>query len=215
MSSLLGPFEPASRRVSYVAGSQQSMASQNSFDDSRFDSGYSTQPNGEPPRKRKRTDSQDGMGPPNLPLDISMRSTTPTEPNESFMYDLPASQDFTQSSNHSSDTALPPLPAPSTDEQTEKMNLILDLFTDAGRTDYSNHPAILQLTGEDFNMPLDASANSVLHWAACSSRAIDCPYRDLIGQACIPSRPSRPEPRKHTIAQIPSRRRWDLQPYRG
>lgn len=155
-----------SQQDGYAAGSQQSMASQNSYDDSRFDSGYSTQPNGEPPRKRKRTESQDNMAPPNLPVDISMRSATPTEPNESFMYDMPASQDYTQSGSFSSDTALPPLPAPTTDEQTEKMNLILQLFSEGDRTDYSNHPAILQLSGEEFNMPLDASANSVLHWAA-------------------------------------------------
>jgi len=155
-----------SHQDGHAAGSQQSMASQTSFDDRHLDSGYSTQPNGEPPRKRKRTESHDNMGPPNIPVDVSMRSATPTEANESFLYDMPASQDYTQSGGFSSDTALPPLPPPSTDEQTEKMNLILQLFSEGDRTDYSNHPAILQLSGEEFNMPLDASANSVLHWAA-------------------------------------------------
>jgi ankyrin repeat protein len=140
------------------------MASQNSFDTERFDSGYGTQPNGsnEPPRKRKRMNSNEGMGPPSLPLDTSMRSATPTEPSESFLYEN-MSQEF---ANAGSDTALPPLPPPNTDEQSEKLNLILDLFAESGRTDYSTHPAILQLSGEDFNMPLDHSSNSALHWAA-------------------------------------------------
>jgi regulatory protein SWI6 len=155
-----------SQQDSFAGGSQPSMVSQNSFDtESRFDSGYGTQPNGshEPPRKRKRLNSNEGMGPPSLPQDNSMRSATPTEPNESFMYETTLSQEF---ANAGSDTALPPLPPPNTDEQTEKLNLILDLFAESGRTDYSTHPAILQLSGEDFNMPLDHSSNSALHWAA-------------------------------------------------
>lgn len=160
------PSRHMSHQESFPGGSQQSMASQNSFDtESRFDSGYSTQPNGlqEPPRKRKRLNSNEGMGPPSIPLDASMRSATPTEPNESFLYETTLSQEF---ANAGSDTAMPPLPPPDTDEQTEKLNLILDLFAGDGRTDYSTHPAILQLSGEDFNMPLDVSSNSALHWAA-------------------------------------------------
>jgi regulatory protein SWI6 len=159
------PSRHMSHQESFPGGSQQSMASQNSFDtESRFDSGYSTQPNGlrEPPRKRKRLNSNEGMGPPSIPLDASIRSATPTEPNESFLYDT-LSQEF---ANAGSDTAMPPLPPPDSDEQTEKLNLILDLFAGDGRTDYSTHPAILQLSGEDFNMPLDVSSNSALHWAA-------------------------------------------------
>lgn len=155
----------ASYQEGFPGGSQQSMPSQSSFDgDTKPDSGYGTQLNGvhEPPRKRKRLDSQDGMGPPALPFDSSMRSATPTEPNESFMYDALA-QEF---ANAGSDTAMPPLPPPNTDEETDKLNLILDLFAEAGRTDYSTHPAISQLSGEDFNMPLDNSSNSALHWAA-------------------------------------------------
>jgi regulatory protein SWI6 len=154
-----------SQQEAYPGGSQQSMASQNSFDtESRFDSGYGTQPNGshEPPRKRKRMDSNEAMGPPSLPQNDSMRSATPTEPSDSFLYET-LSQEF---ANAGSDTALPPLPPPNTDEQTEKLNLILDLFAESSRTDYSTHPAILQLSGEDFNMPLDHSSNSALHWAA-------------------------------------------------
>ncbi|TKA68182.1 hypothetical protein B0A55_07346 [Friedmanniomyces simplex] len=144
-------------------GSQQSMASQASFNGD--DSGYSTQPNGgEPPRKRMRRDSQDGMAPPLIPLDVSMRSATPTEPNESFMYD--GAIDPRERSGSVEPIALPPLPAPSTDEQMEKHGLIMDLFADAGRTDYSTHDALTKLSAEDLNLPLDNSANTALHWAA-------------------------------------------------
>jgi regulatory protein SWI6 len=159
------PSRHLSQQDAYPGGSQQSMASQNSFDtEHRFDSGYGTQPNGsnEPPRKRKRMNSNEAMGPPSLPHNDSLRSATPTEPSDSFLYET-LSQEF---ANAGSDTALPPLPPPNTDEQTEKLNLILDLFAESSRTDYSTHPAILQLSGEDFNMPLDHSSNSALHWAA-------------------------------------------------
>jgi regulatory protein SWI6 len=159
------PSRHLSQQDAYPGGSQHSMASQNSFDtEHRFDSGYGTQPNGsnEPPRKRKRMNSNEAMGPPSLPHNDSLRSATPTEPSDSFLYET-LSQEF---ANAGSDTALPPLPPPNTDEQTEKLNLILDLFAESSRTDYSTHPAILQLSGEDFNMPLDHSSNSALHWAA-------------------------------------------------
>lgn len=144
-------------------GSQQSMASQGSY--LGEDSGYNTQPNGEPPRKRVRRESQDGMAPPNLPLDASMRSATPTEPNESFAYDGAAAHDVARNAN-GEPIASAPLPTPSSNEETEKMNLILDLFADQGKIDYTRHAALKQLSGEDFNIPLDASANNALHWAA-------------------------------------------------
>ena len=84
-----------SQQDAFPGGSQQSMVSESSFNaDGKYDSGYGTQPNGEPPRKRMRPDSQDGTGQPGLPLDASMRSATPTEPNESFMYDGTMPQDL-------------------------------------------------------------------------------------------------------------------------
>ncbi|KXT16932.1 hypothetical protein AC579_4733 [Pseudocercospora musae] len=143
------------------SGSQQSRISES---DLKPDSGYNTQTNGEPPRKRMRSDSRSGMEPPSIPLDASMRSATPTEPNESFLYDNAIMQDSVNA--HGDPIALPPLPSPTTEDQQEKMNLILDLFADQGRTDYANHRALTDLSNEDLNMPLDASANNALHWAA-------------------------------------------------
>lgn len=155
-----------SQSDAFPGGSQQSIMSDASFSaDGKYDSAFVTQPNGtEPPRKRMRRESQDGMAPPALPLDVSMRSATPTEPNESFLYDGALSQEL---ANVNGDpVALPPLPTPLTDEQQEKINMILELFADAGRTDYASHDALMKLSGEDLNMPLDASANNALHWAA-------------------------------------------------
>lgn len=152
-----------SQQDAFPGGSQQSMISESSFNaDGKYDSGYGTQPNGEPPRKRMRPDSRDGSGMPGLPFDASMRSATPTEPNESFMYEL--SQDM--ANENGEPIAMAPLPSPTTEDQHDKMGLVLDLFAEAGRTDYSSHPALTQLSGEDLNIPLDASANNALHWAA-------------------------------------------------
>lgn len=155
----------------FPGGSQQSFMSEGSLG-GREDSGYGTQPNGEPPRKRLRPDSQDGnnMAPPglpsSLPLDASMRSATPTEPNESFVYDGTISQELINGNGEP--IAQAPLPTPTTDDQQDKVSLLLDLFAEPGssRTDYSTHPALTQLSGEDLNIPLDASANNALHWAA-------------------------------------------------
>lgn len=154
-----------SQQDAFPGGSQQSMVSESNYSvDGKHDSGYGTQPNGEPPRKRMRPESQDGILPHRLPMDASMRSITPTEPNESFYYDPATSHEF---SNGGGDPiASAPLPTPTTEEQQDKMGLVLDLFAEAGRTDYSSHPALTQLSGEDLNIPLDASANNALHWAA-------------------------------------------------
>ena len=159
-----GGFRPSSQQDALADSSQQSIGTLESFAPDR-DSGYNTQPNGEPPRKRIRPDSPDGsMAPPVLPMDTSMQSLTPTEPNESFLYDGMMSQEYTN--GNGDPIALQPLPNPTSEEQQEKMNLILDLFAEAGRTDYTHHPALQQLSGDDLNLPLDASANNALHWAA-------------------------------------------------
>lgn len=164
-----GNMRRPSQQDAFPGGSQQSIASDASFNaDQKYDSAFSTQPNGggEPPRKRMRADSQDGMAPPALPLDASMRSMTPTEPNESFLYDGIVDHPSTSSEP----IAMAPLPSPTTEHQQGKMNLILELFAGDARTDYASYDAFSRLSGEDFNMPLDASANNALHWAATLAR---------------------------------------------
>lgn len=160
-----GSIRRPSQQDGAPVGSQQSAVSDGSLND-KYDSGYGTQANGEPPRKRLRPGSQDGTGQSSLGAGAgaSMRSASPTEPNESFVYDNAMSYEYTNTNGDAAAAA--PLPTPSTDEQHDKMNLILDLFAEAGRTDYGTHPALSQLSGEDLNIPLDASANNALHWAA-------------------------------------------------
>ncbi|GAB7349072.1 hypothetical protein MBLNU459_g8031t1 [Dothideomycetes sp. NU459] len=163
---------PQKRTSMQPSASQQSMASENSFaGDAAMDSGYGTQnggaqwrgqaPGQEPLRKRMRP-SED------LPVDASLMSIDPTEPSESFIYG--AQQYADQIPDGDEPVTLPPLPAPSTPQQEEKKALLLDLFADPTRVDFSSHPALIRLSSEDLNIPLDTSANTALHWAATLSR---------------------------------------------
>jgi ankyrin repeat protein len=63
-----------------------------------------------------------------------------------------------------------PLPPASTPDRFQKMKLIMTLFLDKRTKDFSNHPALLQLSGEDLEIPLDEYRNSALHWAAMLAR---------------------------------------------
>jgi ankyrin repeat protein len=170
---------------SFRGGSQQSMpglSSERSFG-AASDSAYATQSgypmdaalveSQEPPRKRMRPSSPTGsfsqpQSQPNGGLDVSMREGTPTEPSESFIYQ--------QAANHVAlvdgevPAALPPLPHPGERTSEEKQSLILDLFSDLTRTDFTSHPAVVQLSGADLDLPLDQSANTALHWAATLAR---------------------------------------------
>jgi len=66
--------------------------------------------------------------------------------------------------------SLPPLISPADKASEEKRLALLDLFADSQRTDFSQHPAILHLAGQDLDTPLDVSANTALHWAATLAR---------------------------------------------
>ncbi|KAK5126220.1 transcriptional regulator swi6 [Cryomyces antarcticus] len=187
------------RRTSQQTGSQEhhldrqqsmhSLASENSFGaNGHSDSTYGTQnaqiragvadmgqsSMQEPPRKKMRPSSQNSFAQP-MPtsgFDASMRSTTPTEPNDSFLYQQAsaAHHHLTSSSGESGLLALPPLPAPIDKLQEEKQAAMLDLFADPSRTDFSTTPAIMHLSGADLDIPLDHSANTALHWAATLGR---------------------------------------------
>lgn len=63
----------------------------------------------------------------------------------------------------------PPLPQNEKAGEDKRL-ILLDLFADSSRTDFSNHPAIIQLSGEDLDTPLDGPANTALHWAATLAR---------------------------------------------
>lgn len=121
----------------------------------------------EPPRKRMRPSENLNMSRMSLPVDSSMQSLTPTEINgDSFSYQA----DSEMPADSETPTMLPPLPTSESDIAYQKSLLLMDLFTDTSRSDYSDHPAMTQLNPNDYSMPLDNSANTALHWAATLAR---------------------------------------------
>lgn len=162
---------PIASQESFRTSSQQSIASERSFTAANgHDSAYGTgldDPQ-EPPRKRMRPSQEESFSQPNAP-DLSMRDLgSPTEPSESFYQH--------QTGHHISlpdgevPSALPPLPHPDTKNNEEKQAMLTDLFADQTRTNFTNHPAILHLSGADLDMPIDNTSNTALHWAATLAR---------------------------------------------
>ena len=193
-SSLNRPVKPVRRPSQQMGNSQdsgyngssqqsmQSLHSENSFGSSQLDpalrahntpyytSAHDPQ-NGdmnEPPRKRIRSsNSQDPFvidG--NLDYDTSMRDLTPTDANGSFAY----GQDYSQPNMDYRLHGLQPLPQPTSKSAIEKQQILTNLFLDPNQTDFSNHPALLRLSGEDLDIPIDATAHTALHWAATLAR---------------------------------------------
>ena len=123
----------------------------------------------EPPRKRARPSSSqdpyshgiDGA------YDTSMRETTPIETNESFLFHQSGPS---QQGIDSSVIGVQPLPQPVGTAANEKQQLLVSLFLDPSQMDFSKHPALLRLSGEDLDIPMDATAHTALHWAATLAR---------------------------------------------
>lgn len=158
---------------SFRASSQQSiqsLASERSFGANGHDSTYGTglDDTQEPPRKRLRASQEESFShsQPNG-AEISMRDHgSPTEPSESFYQ----TGHHLNTADGEVPTALSPLPHPSDKVSEEKQAMLTDLFADQSRTDFTNHPAILHLSGSDLDMPIDNSSNTALHWAATLAR---------------------------------------------
>jgi regulatory protein SWI6 len=164
---------PVASQESFRTSSQQSiqsMTSERSFSgvNGHNDSAYGTGLDDaqEPPRKRMRPSQEESFA--QTGVDMSMRDHgSPTEPSESF---------YQQSGHHITlpdgevPSALPPLPHPDNKPNEEKQAMLTDLFADQTRTDFTHHPAILHLSGQDLDMPIDNSANTALHWAATLAR---------------------------------------------
>lgn len=176
-----------SQESAYPGSSQQSMQSlhsESSFGgNGQTDITYGT-PNGpylthvqdgkngemlEPPRKRMRPSSSHDTFVQNVDggYDTSMRETSPTEPNESFLYEqndhLPPPVDY-------GIIGLDPLPQAVGRAAEEKHQLLTSLFLDPAQTDFSKHPALSRLSGQDLDLPLDNTAHTALHWAATLAR---------------------------------------------
>lgn len=172
-SSQESAFQPGSQQ------STQSMHSDHTFSSSRhldpalrgpFNqafaalSGHHDEAN-EPPRKRARPSSSQGQTTHESGTDTLMMDLTPTNANGSFLHPDPQSQLPIHV------TGQPPLPSPVSASALEKQALLLTLFTvDSDRTDFFKHPAIVRLSGEDLDIPIDKSAHTAMHWAATLGR---------------------------------------------
>ncbi|KAJ5263589.1 Glycoside hydrolase superfamily [Penicillium angulare] len=177
-----------SRRPSVIRKPSQQMSSQESqmaFSSQQSmygmpDSGFSSLQNrylsqddnddfAEPPRKRVRSSSHHGpsIGLHREPSNLSMHEPTPTEPNESFYQDNDLPPPPMDDGQKRGVEALGPATTP---EKFQKMKLIMTLFLDKRTKDFTNHPALIQLTGEDLEIPLDEYRNNALHWAAMLAR---------------------------------------------
>ncbi|RAK97909.1 putative APSES transcription factor (MbpA) [Aspergillus ibericus CBS 121593] len=122
----------------------------------------------EPPRKRIRSVSHhtQSFGLPYEHSTLSIHEPTPTEPNDSFYQDMDVSTSIVDGSKR----GFEPLPPATTPERFQKMKLIMTLFLDKKTRDFSAHPALMQLSGEDLEIPLDEYRNNALHWAAMLAR---------------------------------------------
>ena len=175
-----GPRRPSQQHfnpdTSFGGGSQQSVHSMHSQESFIGNNGILSQNasfadfsnNEEPPRKRMRpTPENSFMNPYDGALEPMIGVPgSPTEPNQSFFsqasHSFMASQPFV--------FGVEPLPHPSGQLEERKRELLLDLFMDPGRTDFDDHPAFLSLSGDEYEVPIDNSCNTALHWAATLAR---------------------------------------------
>lgn len=156
--------------------SMQSFTSDNSYGLNGHDSAYgpnfshhmSNSDFQEPPRKRMRPSSNVSLSQQtDVFYDQSMREPSPTEPNDSFIYsqfsqNMPDQQDIP--------VPLPPLEMVINKDAESKRALLMSLFMDPARNDFTSHDAFLTLSGDDLDMPIDNSAHTALHWAATLAR---------------------------------------------
>ena len=177
-----GPMRPSQQypgsQESAMQGSQQSMASmasqqsQDSFSATpsgsfSYNANYADFPSGgdaqEPPRKKIRPSPQSSfIGTMEPSLNMSMLEGAGPGPEDSFMTQHGQSFAMIQEGVF----GLEPLPAPRGAKEERTKELLVDLFLDNSRTDFSDHPAFLTLSGEEFEIPIDNSCNTALHWAA-------------------------------------------------
>ncbi|KAL8711857.1 MAG: hypothetical protein Q9220_003801 [cf. Caloplaca sp. 1 TL-2023] len=112
----------------------------------------------EPPRKRLRPSSSQTQAGFDTGNDVSMIDVDPMSQHAllpEYYGSIPSNM-----------TGLPPLPHPVSNSAMEKQQMLLSLFEDHNRTDFSNHPALLRLSNEDLEIPIDQTAHCALHWAA-------------------------------------------------
>ncbi|KAL9041236.1 MAG: hypothetical protein Q9180_001412 [Flavoplaca navasiana] len=173
---------PQGRRKSQqFIGSQESMMGPNSQHSVQSDASFGSFSQLDPALRSQNQSflDMDGVGDINEPPRKRQRpsSSHPQANLEAPMIDF-ASMDgnahFLSPNAHSAPllhvNGLPALPPPKTQEATNKQMLLLSLFEDADRKDFSDHPAMLRLSGEDLDIPMDQTAHTPLHWAASLGR---------------------------------------------
>jgi ankyrin repeat protein len=153
----------ASQGTMYSVASDSGFASQHQ-NGGRNDLPFDQEDALEPPRKRIRSTPNHGHSFGGNST-LSAYEPTPTEPNESFYQQLdgPMLMDDPQDGKE-------PLAAATNTDHFHKMKLIMTLFLDKRVKDFATHPAIMQLSGEDLEIPLDEYQNTALHWAAMLAR---------------------------------------------
>lgn len=152
----------------FPGNSQQSITSDYG---QNVDSAYSTQNTqifgDEPPRKRQRVAPTDNFGYASQSMEMYANNYpgSPTEPNESFVYNQAGI-------NIHEATPLPPQPYELSPEADRKRNLLMGLFLDptADVSDYSQNEALQTLSPEDLDTPIDPASHTALHWAATLAR---------------------------------------------
>ena len=117
----------------------------------------------EPPRKRIKASSSHGQTTQDMSgdFDTTMRESTPTEANESFVYHQMILQDQDPTL-----AGVRPLPQPNNTLGNEKQAQLISLFMDPNQIDFANHPSLESLGGEDLDIPIDPTAHTVMHWGA-------------------------------------------------
>jgi regulatory protein SWI6 len=171
----VGPRRPSQYGQDQYQSSQQSLhsiASQDSFSNGAMMShgaSFADFPNTdaqEPPRKRIRPSPNTSFAGFDGPMDLHMQDGTPTEPTQSFFSQHSQSFMMPQPVPYS----LEPLPQPRGPAEQQKQEWLMSLFMEPAKTDFEDDAAFLRLSGEEFEMPIDAKGNTALHWAATLAR---------------------------------------------
>ena len=123
----------------------------------------------EPPRKRMKPLSSQGASVHAVDrgYEASIGTILPTGPSQTL------ARQHQDSLKHNVDlnlSGLPPLPQPTTDAGLTKQRKLMSLFLDPSQTDFSNHEALMHLSDEDLDIPIDEAAHTALHWAATLAR---------------------------------------------
>lgn len=126
----------------------------------------------EPPRKRQRVTMTPADSFGGYSQSVDMYATafpgSPTEPNESFIYNQGSIND--RDGPEDGAGPLPPLPFEMSPDVEMKRSMLMGLFMDSSATDTSKHNMLRTFTPLELDMPIDPQSHTALHWAATLAR---------------------------------------------